>query len=184
MKIPPWLLVACMRACGWAHVLIVRHVWCRKHVEQRQRMSTTCRLRGGFFLCTLHGCYAQTVLSSLFSTVCRKKWIMGALTVGRDLAGNSSPIEQVAPGLGWALQGMLGARSVEQRRCSASTRGVDAVAALRGRPTAAGLGRAWSRRDAGMQGSAAAEQGHGGLNPPAGWPAAASRATAQGGSTD
>jgi hypothetical protein len=29
-------------------VLIVRHAWCRKHVEQRQRTSTACRLRGSF----------------------------------------------------------------------------------------------------------------------------------------
>lgn len=183
MKIPPWLLVACMRACGWAHVLIVRHVWCRKHVEQRQRTSTTCRLQGGFFL--VHAPRLLRTDGSLLSLLyCMPEKMDHGGTVGRDLAGNSSPIGQVAPGLGWALQGMLGARSMKQRRCSASTRGVDAVAALRGRPTAAGLGRAWSRRDAGMQGSAAAEQGHGGLNPPAGWPAAASRATAQGGSTD
>lgn len=153
------LAPGCMHACMWVgpcadRASCVVPKTCGAEATDEYGMQVT----GQFFFSTLHGhgCYAQAVLSSLFSTVCRKNWITGALTAGRGLAGSSSPIGQVASGLGWVLQGVLGAWSVEQRRCSASTRGVDAVAAQRGRPTAAGLGRAWPRQDAGMQGPAAA----------------------------
>jgi hypothetical protein len=156
-----------MRACGWAHVLIVRHAWCRKHVEQRQRTSTACRLRGSFSSPRSTGtAVTHRQFSPLSSQLYAGKIDHGG-THGRARARRQQLADR-AGGVGAGLGAAGGARRVER-----------GAAALLGQHKRSGRGgcterpanRCWPRSCLATPGRRDARS-------------SCSRATAQGGSTD